>query len=138
VRPAAPARAPAAGTPGPAAPPGFSLAEVLVAMTIISVVLLILVGATAASYGQLRASQVRAQRAAAVERAVEQVYATPYGELASGAVAGGERGYTASWLVLDEGLNLRRVAVITTGPGVVVAGVVASVTDTVWVDVARP
>jgi prepilin-type N-terminal cleavage/methylation domain-containing protein len=116
---------------------GFSLVEVIIAIVVISFGLLALATTTGYVSGQLNTSRLRTERSAAVQQAIEDLYATPFGTLANGSRQYGR--YSVSWQLQSINYALTRIELVSVGPGHSGGGTIApSVPDTVRFSLVRP
>jgi prepilin-type N-terminal cleavage/methylation domain-containing protein len=105
---------------GRAQPGGFSLVEVIVAMVILAAALLAMAASMGAVATQVNVAKLRTERSAAVQQVIEEeLHGRAFGELATRpqnqAVPVGR--FQAWWTVELQGTNLRRVTIVTRGPG---------------------
>ena len=100
--------------PSRAAQGGFTLVEVLVALIILTVGVLGLAGTTALAVRQVTFADVSAERAAALQSALEQLRRLPYDSVAAGHDSIGQ--FRVQWAVTAEQRS-KRILVVTLGPG---------------------
>ncbi len=121
---------------------GFSLIEVIVAMLILTVGVLAMGGATGYILTQVRSAQLRTDRMTAVNQAAEQLRAIAWNDLESACAGDGfdVPPYAVSCHVSQpQGvLHLKRIDLVSTGPGFRGGRVVQSLTDTMVIGIARP
>ena len=98
---------------------GFSLVELMVALVILAVGMLALAATTGYLIVQVQVSNLRTQRATAVQQVVEELRATQFTDINSLAKGSAETvgEFQVWWQVSNAGANLRRVTVYTEGPG---------------------
>lgn len=98
---------------------GFSLVELMVALVILAVGMLALAATTGYLIVQVQVSNLRTQRATAVQQVVEELRATQFTDINSLAQGSAETvgEFQVWWRVSNAGANLRRVMVYTEGPG---------------------
>ena len=94
---------------------GFSLVELIVAITVLSIGVLALAATTAAFALQVTLGDVKTERAAALQSVVEGIRAADYASVGSGSETIGRYGVT--WSVTDSTGRSKSVRVITDGPG---------------------
>lgn len=118
---------------------GFTLLEVVVGMLILTVGLLAMAGATGTVFTQLRSSQARSHRMAAVEYATEQLKAAPFDSVDDRCSALSEQvgRYAMSCVASAVNGNLMNLQVISRGPGFRSGGWNGNVADTFEIRVAR-
>lgn len=93
---------------------GFSLIELMVALVILAVGVLGLAAVTAFTVQSVTAAELDTERGQALQTVVEELRATPYDSLASGADTVGL--FEVSWSV-DDRVNSAVITIVTTGPG---------------------
>ena len=98
---------------------GFSLVELMVALVILSVGMLALAATTGYLITQVQVSNLRTERATAVQQVVEELRATPFDNIASRAQGSAQTvgDFDVWWRVSTPASNLKRVRVYTEGPG---------------------
>ncbi len=96
---------------------GFSLVEVVFAMLIMSVGLLGMAATTTTLVHQANISELRTQRALAMQQGVERVRAFLYDSLSSGSDSSGV--FEVSWSTTAEADQVKTVQIVTVGPGLV-------------------
>lgn len=98
---------------------GFSLVELLVALVILAVGMLALAATTGYLIVQVQVSNLRTERATAVQQVVEELRSTQFNSIASRGKQGAETvgDFDVWWLVSQPATNLKRVQVYTEGPG---------------------
>lgn len=94
---------------------GFSLVELIVAMMVMSIGVLGLAATTTAFALQVTLGDVKTERAAALQSAVEGLRASDYASVGTGSDSVGR--YGVSWSVTDSTGRSKSVRVITDGPG---------------------
>lgn len=99
--------------------PGFTLAEVMVAMVLLTFGLLAMASATGVFFTQIRSADASVERTAAIEQAVELLRAQPYDSIASTTEANARSlgGYQVWWQVASSGSQLVRVRIYARGRG---------------------
>lgn len=121
---------------------GFSLIEVIVALVILSVGVLAMGASTGFVLTQVRAAELRTDRMTAVHQVAERLRAVPWDDLET-ACAGqsfSTADFTVSCTVSQAPgiINLKRVQLVSTGPGFSGRRRVQSATDTMTIGIARP
>lgn len=118
---------------------GFSLIEVIVAMLILAVGILATAASTGFIFTQLNDSGADTERAAAVQQVVEQLRASPFGEIETQtegqAITVGR--YRVWWTVEDQP-NVKQVTIVSEGPGFATGeGMVDTKRETVVTSIVR-
>lgn len=144
-------RGPAVGRPGisaverhtvPVNVGGFSLVEVVVALTILTVGVLALGASTAHAMARIQDSELRAERLFVARQATELLRGTEWASLESvcsrGLPAFGSGEYSARCAVSRPAGTLKWVVIETTGPGFVSGTPVPSLMETTSIGIARP
>lgn len=119
---------------------GFSLVEVIVAMVILSVGILAMAATTGYVYSRLRESGRSTERTLAVQQAIERIRSLPFDEVTTrGSADPVTVGDFAVWwdVSLATG-NLKRVRVISAGPGYGRSGWTSAHQDTAFISVLKP
>jgi prepilin-type N-terminal cleavage/methylation domain-containing protein len=121
---------------------GFSLIEVIVAMVILSVGILAMGSSIGYVLTQVRAAEVRTDRMTAVHQVAEQLRTVPWDALenaCSGQQFSADK-YTIECTVTRPmgAVNLKRVELVSTGPGLEAGRMVPAVVDTMTIGIARP
>lgn len=93
---------------------GFSLIEVIVALIVLTMGVLGMAATTGYVVRQTTAADMRTNRTAAVQTALERLRATPWNSLGSGSDAVGH--FDVAWSSVDDGVT-KEVTLVTTGPG---------------------
>jgi prepilin-type N-terminal cleavage/methylation domain-containing protein len=121
---------------------GFSLLELIIALTILAIGTLGMAGTTVYAVQSITLSGLATDRAAARQAATEMIMAQPYDSVAARSDTIGA--YAMSWGVTNAG-DWKSVELITVGPGRIPsadgsspAGTVGTVTDTLTLTVLRP
>jgi prepilin-type N-terminal cleavage/methylation domain-containing protein len=121
---------------------GFSLIEVIVAMVILSVGILAMAASTGYVLSQVRAAELRTDRMNAVHQATERLRAVKWDQLET--VCSGQP-YVADHFTVSctvsrppGAINLKRVQMVSTGPGYRGGKLLPSLADTMTMGVARP
>jgi prepilin-type N-terminal cleavage/methylation domain-containing protein len=101
-------------------PGGFSLVEVIVAMVILATALLAMAAGMGYMATQVNVAKLRTERSAAVQQVIEaELHGLHFAEIANraqgDAVTVGR--FQAWWTVDAPSTNLRRVTIVTRGPG---------------------
>lgn len=121
---------------------GFSLIEVIVAMVILSVGILAMGASTGYVLTQVRAAELRTDRMTAVRQVAERLRGVDWADLdtACGSSPFVADGFTVSCSVsgVPGAINLKRVQLVSTGPGLSGGKVIASVADTMTIAIAGP
>lgn len=99
---------------------GFTLIELIFAVVILTIGVLGLAGTTAHVVRTTTLADLRTERAAALQTAIEQLRALPFDSLGSGSDTVGV--YEVSWTSTARGPMARDIRVITRGPGLSAAG----------------
>ena len=119
---------------------GFSLVEVIVAMLILTVGILAMGASTSFILTQVRASQLRSERMAAVRDASESLRAVPWASLATDCASNTfemDR-YTVQCSVLPQSSHtLQVLQLVSEGPGYQGMRIGAEVPDTFVISIAR-
>lgn len=117
---------------------GFTLVEVIIAMVILAVGILAMGASTGYIVTQVAVSDMRTNRMAAVREVAERLRATDFDDL--GASCGGNftvGSYTVSCSVSNVNIRLKRIEMVTTGPGYQTGyGIKPSVADTFNISIA--
>jgi prepilin-type N-terminal cleavage/methylation domain-containing protein len=121
---------------------GFSLIEVIVAMIILSVGILAMGASTGYVLGQVRAAELRTDRMTVVHQAAERLRAVDWDALET-TCAGppfAAEGFTVSCTVSrpPSAPHLKRVQLVSTGPGYRGGKLRPALPDTMTIGVARP
>lgn len=119
---------------------GFSLIEMVVAMLVLTAGLLAMAGASGYVTTQIQVADLRTERVAAIQEVVEELRATPFGEIrdrpAEDAITVGM--FRIWWDVEWPASNLAHLTLHSTGPGFVPgAGWEASVEETFRISLSR-
>lgn len=119
---------------------GFSLVEVMVALVILSIGVLAMGASTGYIMTQIRASELRTERMTAVRQTAETLRSTPWTSLEGTC---GNEGFTVGAFivkctVLQPQANLKRVELVSTGPGYREGRLMAVVPDTFAISIAQP
>lgn len=119
---------------------GLTLVEMVVAMLVVSVGLLAMAGASGLMAIQIRVADLRTERMAAIQQAVEEVRAKPFTEIEElekdEAIKVGD--FTIWWDVESVGPNLVHLHVHSSGPGFELgSGWTDSAEETLTVSIAR-
>ena len=119
---------------------GMTLVEVMVAMLILMVGVLALASSMGFVSLQVMAADIRTERTAARQQAIEQLFAEDFDALLDASKGSGAtvNDYTIWWDVTDIGWALKNVEVYTDGPGFHSGRRQPSVVDTLTVRIARP
>lgn len=117
---------------------GFSLVEVIIAMLILSVGILAMGASTGFVMNQIQASQVRGERTAAVRQASEILRGTDWGSLETVCADAFVAGHYSVRCEVSTNDNLKRVRLITSGPGFDSGHFVRAHQDTFVVSLAQP
>jgi type II secretory pathway pseudopilin PulG len=99
----------------PAAKGGFSLVELVIAVTILAFGVLSMAATTAFVVRQVTLADVNTERAAAYQSAIEQIRATNASTLGAGSQTVGA--YSVTWSITDSTTLSKTVRIITQGPG---------------------
>ncbi|MFO7892285.1 MAG: prepilin-type N-terminal cleavage/methylation domain-containing protein [Longimicrobiales bacterium] len=121
---------------------GFSLVEVIIALMILSVGILAMGASTGHVMAQIQAADLRTERMGAIRESAEILRGTAWGSLETAcANAGtnfGTEHYTVRCSVLRPSSNLKRVQLITEGPGFRSGKFTTTVADTFAISIANP
>lgn len=98
---------------------GFSLIELIISLVILTVGILALAATTGYLIIQVQVSELRTERATAVQQVVEELRATPFSQIDSRAEQSAQQvgDFRLWWDVAQPEPNLRRVTVFSVGPG---------------------
>jgi prepilin-type N-terminal cleavage/methylation domain-containing protein len=119
---------------------GFTLAEVIVALTLLTVGLLLMAGAMATFVVQVRLADLQTERSAVRMQALERLRGTEFTSLSSKSSSSPDTitGYRVWWDVSTGGRDLRVLKVYTEGPGYAGGGEwTSAVRDTFQMQIAR-
>ena len=119
---------------------GFSLVEVIVALTILTVGILAMGASTGYILAQIRASELRTERMGAMRQAAETLRAAPWSNLNSTCSSWPlvvER-YRITCQVTRPNSNLARVRLVTSGPGYSGGRFVTELADTFAISLVQP
>jgi len=120
---------------------GFSLLELVIALTILTVGTLAMAGTTIYAVRSVTLADLATERTAARQSAMENLMALPFDSIASGTDSNGT--FSMDWSVTDFG-EWKSINLITVGPGRVVpaeslpGGMIGDVADTLTFTVLRP
>lgn len=121
---------------------GFSLVEVIVAMMILSVALLAMGASTGHVMAQIQSSGLRTERMQAVRQASEVLRSTDWAVLETRCTSGfadiDTAPFTVACTVAQPTSTLKRIEVVTSGPGYRNGGMVLSQVDTFVISIAQP
>lgn len=121
---------------------GFSLIEVIVALMILSVGVLAMGASTGHIMAQIQASQLRTERVALVRQAAETLRGTAYGSIenvcSAASTTFGTEHFDLDCIVTQPANNLKRVDLVSVGPGFQAGRLVASVQDTFAISISEP
>jgi prepilin-type N-terminal cleavage/methylation domain-containing protein len=121
---------------------GFSLIEVIVALVILTVGVLAMGASTGYVMTQVRAAELRTDRMTAIHQVTERLRAVPWDNLetACGGQSFAAAGFTVSCTVSTPpgANNLKRVQLVSIGPGFSAGRREQSVADTMTIGIARP
>ena len=119
---------------------GFSLAEVVVSMVVLTYGLLGLAGSTMYFVREVRVAELSTKRTVAVRSTFERARAMPFDSVGTGLDSIGE--YELSWSATAETTRTKLIRVIATGPGLMsgAAGpvIAAAAVDTIDFRAYRP
>lgn len=122
--------------------PGFSLVEVIIAMMILSVGVLAMGASTGHIMAQIQAAELRTERMGAVREAAEILRSTDWDALETACQNAsdnfGTTNYALTCSVEQPETNLKRVHMITTGPGFKSGKFTTTVVDTFEISIAEP
>ncbi len=116
-----------ASSPPPASPAGdhphasagFTMVELIIAIVVLAVGVLGLAGTTAYIVRQVTLADLMTERAVALQSVIEEVQATPFASIGSGADSVGA--FAVSWSSAAETSQSLLVTAITVGPGLATA-----------------
>lgn len=94
---------------------GFTMVEVIIAITILTVGVLAMASTTAWVVRQTTFADLMTERAAAFQTVVDKLQAMPYTSVVDGTETIGL--FQASWTVVADGAQSSTVTVVTRGPG---------------------
>jgi prepilin-type N-terminal cleavage/methylation domain-containing protein len=121
---------------------GFSLIEMIVAMLILTVGILAMGASTGYVLGQVRAAELRTDRMVAVRQVAEMVRSVDFDELADActgpAFNAGRYSVSCEVHAPTGELHLRRVELISVGPGMAGRRVQQGMVDTTAISISRP
>lgn len=121
-------------------PGGFSIAEIIVALLILGVGVLAMGASTGYIMTQIRASDLRTERVTAVRQAAETLRGSDWGALEQ--ICANTRFPSARYEVSCEvalpAANLKRVELISVGPGYSDGHLLPSLADTMTISIAEP
>lgn len=120
---------------------GFSLVEVIIAMLILSVGVLAMGSSTGFILTQVRAAELRTERAVTVREAAERLRAVPWAQLDTqcGTLpVFVSNGFSVECEYLGQRQNLKDLGLISTGPGYNGQRLVPQVVDTLRITRSRP
>lgn len=122
--------------------PGFSLVEVIIAMMILSVGVLAMGASTGHVMAQIQAAELRTERMGAVRETAELLRSTDWGSLEAACTSAsdnfGTENYSVACTVDQAEKDLKRVEMITVGPGFRSGRFATTVADTFTISIARP
>jgi prepilin-type N-terminal cleavage/methylation domain-containing protein len=119
---------------GPASREGFSLIEILVSVSLLSLVLLGLSGAAALGLSQMAKARQDLQYAADVQQVTDSLVAKGYQNVASGSAT--IRGRSMAWTVTTVNAKSQKIAVVAQRRGLANTSVIFS--DTITLYLADP
>lgn len=123
-------------------PAGFSLIEVIFAMLILSVAFLAMGASTGHVMAQIQASELRTERVGALRQAAETLRGTAWASLESVCAATNHSfdtdNYDVQCTVQLWTEDLKRVDLVTVGPGFRNGRFTATVTDSFAISIANP
>ena len=99
---------------------GFTMVEVIIAITILTVGVLAMASTTAFVVRQTTFADLLTERAAAFQTVVDRLQAMPYTSVVDGTLSVGL--FDATWTVVADGAQSSTVTVVTVGPGLDRAG----------------
>lgn len=123
-------------------PSGFSLIEVIFALMILSVAILAMGASTGHVMAQIQASELRTERMGAVRQAAETLRGTAWGSLETVCQAANQDfdtdHYDVQCSVQLAAEDLKRVDLVTVGPGFRNGRFAATVADSFAISIASP
>lgn len=99
---------------------GFTLLEVVIALLVLTLGALALAATTVNVVRQGQMADLKTERVAARRAVIEEIHASPWDDVSSGADTVGR--YVVAWSVRTETTVLKELAIVTTGPAVVADG----------------
>jgi prepilin-type N-terminal cleavage/methylation domain-containing protein len=94
---------------------GFTMVEVIVAITILTVGVLAMASTTAYVVRQTTFADLLTERAAAFQTVVDKLQAMPYTSVTTGSETIGL--FTTTWSSVDDGAQSKLVTIVSVGPG---------------------
>lgn len=126
----------------PTQPDGFTLIEVIVALMVLSVGILAMGASTGHVLTQIQMSELRTERVAVVRQAAETLRSADFHSVenvcAAASTTFGTEHYDLSCTVWQNAQHVKRVDLISVGPGFVDGKFVTSVPDTFAISVSEP
>ena len=121
---------------------GFSLVEVIVALFILSVGILAMGASTGHVMAQIQAAELRTERMGAIRQTAETLRGTGWDLLETTCNNAGSTfdtdNYSVSCTVSLTGSDLKKVQMITSGPGFIAGQFNTTVADTFAISIANP
>lgn len=121
--------------------PGFSLVEIIIAMLVLTMGLLAMAASTGYVATQIRAANLRGERAFAVEQVAERLRASPFETLASREQGAAETvgSFSVWWSIDSPSHHLRQITLVSQGPGYRQGiGWTPNASDTISFSILRP
>jgi prepilin-type N-terminal cleavage/methylation domain-containing protein len=126
----------------PTQPDGFTLIEVIVALMVLSVGILAMGASTGHVLTQIQMSELRTERVAVVRQAAETLRSADFHSVESVCAAAstnfGTEHYDLSCMVWQNSQHVKRVELISVGPGFVDGKLATSIADTFAISVSEP
>ena len=119
---------------------GVSIAEVIVAMVVLTVGALGLAGTTLHVVREVAVGNATSKRATATQSVLERVRAVPFDSVKAGSQTAGS--FVITWTIPEEDLRTKLVRFVSVGPGLVSTGngpaLVSNAADTLTYRLYRP
>jgi prepilin-type N-terminal cleavage/methylation domain-containing protein len=117
---------------------GFTLVEVMVAMLVLTTGILAMAASTGFIFSRLKEAGGRTERALVIQQVADSLRSVPSTVPLNDDGNRRKGRYTVSWQVSDVSPKLKRVRIVTVGPGYVSGrGMVANLADTTYTSLSR-